>query len=318
MLFFLISGFVICLSTEQQRPDFAAYFGRRWRRIYPIFLLALCLSTVDIVFLKAQPFPWHDFWGNLFMLQDFTHGKPGTWFPAFGGNFPLWSLSYEWWFYLLFYPIWRYASLMWRRAIAAGTSFLGLITYALHPNQPCLYLTYFILWWTGAEFAQQYLAEGRVTFKGQRVPVAILAGFAGLVTVVLLAAHNWTGRLGFGDYPILQIRHFSACLVIALGALVWQKFNCTGFEAIFGIFKYAAPISYGIYALHCPIGVNGAFFSFLQPGVVKLFATTVTVFIVAWFAEIPYQKYMNRLASLSAGRVSFFLSHGQNLRAGRD
>jgi peptidoglycan/LPS O-acetylase OafA/YrhL len=63
MLFFLISGFVILLSTEKQQPDFATYLSRRWKRIYPIYLLALGVTAIDIVLLKAQPFPWHNFLG---------------------------------------------------------------------------------------------------------------------------------------------------------------------------------------------------------------------------------------------------------------
>lgn len=303
MLFFLISGFVIFYSTEKHQPDFASYLSKRWKRIYPIFLFAIGLSTLDIMMLRSQLFPWHDFWGNLFMLQDFSYGKPGVWFPAFGGNSPLWSLSYEWWFYLLFYPIWRFASLMWQRTIVVFISFVGLLAYAWHPNQPCLYFTYFILWWTGAEFGRQYVTEGRVTFKGQRVSVGILAGFVCLVTVVLLSAHNWIGNLSFGLYPVLQIRHFAACLAIALGALIWQNFNWKWFEAVFGIFKRVAPISYGIYALHYVVGVSGSFVSFLPGGGVKLFVTITASFIVAWFAEMPYQKFVNHLLRFLPNRT---------------
>jgi len=47
--------------------------------------------------------------------------------------------------------------------IAAFISLVGLIGYAWHPNQPCLFLAYFIVWWTGGNLPRQYVAEGRVT-----------------------------------------------------------------------------------------------------------------------------------------------------------
>jgi peptidoglycan/LPS O-acetylase OafA/YrhL len=236
------------------------------------------------------------------MLQDLPYSNPNVWFPTFGDNLPLWSLAYEWWFYLLFYPIWRFVPIRFQRAVVVTISFSGLVGYAYHPNQLCLYLLYFILWWTGAEFARQYAIEGKVTFKTQRIPLGILTGFVCLVTIVLVSAHNWTGNLHFALYPILQIRHFTACLAIALGALIWQNYNWQWFGAIFGIFKRAAPISYGIYALHFPVGVSGAFFSFLPTDGLKLFVKILACFATAWFAEIPYQNFFNRLLCILPNR----------------
>jgi peptidoglycan/LPS O-acetylase OafA/YrhL len=100
MLFFLLSGFVVMYSMETGADkSFGTYIGRRFFRIYPIFILALALSyalaaswSVDLKVLV----------GNLLMLQDFTDGKPGVLFGTFEGDLPLWSLSYEWWFYLMY------------------------------------------------------------------------------------------------------------------------------------------------------------------------------------------------------------------------
>lgn len=311
MLFFLISGFVIFFSTEKQQPDFATYLSRRWRRIYPIFLLSLCLSTIDVVMLKSQPFPWRDFWGNLFMLQD-NRGRPGDWFPAFGDNGSLWSLSYEWWFYILFYPIWRFVPIMWQQITVTSISFVGLIGYACYPNQPCIYLTYFIVWWTGVEFARQYVAEGRVTFQSQRTTIVILVGFVSLATVLLsLSAHHyyhWSllvaetkGYLSFREYPIIQMRQFAAGLMIAVGALAWGKVSWVGFDAIFGIFKHFAPISYGIYALHY-IFIGGSFFLFLPDGARPWMAVAAS-FVAAWLAEVPFQHFVNRWTSFLPNRT---------------
>ena len=310
MLFFLISGFVIFYSTEKKRPDFATYFIHRWKRIYPIFLISLCLISIDIVILKSAPFPWHDFFGNIFMLQDMAGKTPGVWFPTFGYNLPLWSLAYEWWFYFLFYPIWRFAPIRQQRIIAALISFIGLFGYVLYPNQPCLYLAYFILWWTGAELARQYVAEGRVTFKIQRITIAVLAGFVGLTAGLLLLAHHYNHwiavRSRSEQYPFLEIRHFMICWLIVVGALTWQKIKWFGFNFLFGIFKYVAPISYGIYALHYPIAITGSFFSFIPWEVAKLFVVIVASFAAAWLAEVPFQKLVNHLTRFLPNKAIVF------------
>ena len=296
MLFLLISGFVVLYSTERQKPDFPTYFGRRWTRIYPIFLLAICVVAFDVVIFRSQRISGRDLFGNLLMLQDFSYGKPGVWFPAFGGNAPLWSLAYEWWFYMLFYPIWRFVPVHQQRHVAVAISLAGLVGYALYPNQLSLYLAYFILWWTGAEFARQYLAEGKVTFRYQRSSLLVLAAFVFLVPALLISRHNWSGSLGFGLYPILQIRHFVACLAIVLGALLWQRLKWRGFDIIFGIFIWFAPISYGLYVLHYPIIVSGSFFKSI-PAPWSLPFSVVAALVAAWFAEVPFQRAFQRLSS---------------------
>lgn len=296
MLFFLISGFVVFYSTEKQRPDFPAYLGRRWLRIYPIFILALGLGAVEIVVIRGQSLKVEVLIGNLFMLQDVAFVKPGVWFPAFGGNMPLWSLSYEWWFYMMFYPIWRYVEPHRQRHVAAVISLTGLIFYALHPNQICLYLAYFILWWTGVEFARQFLAEGQVTLRGQRASLLVLSAFVFLVAALLLARRDWSGSFVAGAYPILQIRHFAACLAFALGALLWQHLKWRWFEAVFGPFILLAPMSYGIYVLHCPIAVHNSLFNYL-PFPWALPIGLMAVFVVAWFAEVPLQNFIKKSMS---------------------
>ena len=57
MLFFVISGFVIAYSVAQKEMKFREYFVRRFRRIYPLFLVALLLGAADYLFFRKQPVP---------------------------------------------------------------------------------------------------------------------------------------------------------------------------------------------------------------------------------------------------------------------
>jgi peptidoglycan/LPS O-acetylase OafA/YrhL len=109
LIFFLLSGFVICYSHHRAAAGgdgFRIYFFKRGRRIYPIFLLALLLAY-GIACLGAQdwaPVNFRQLFGNIFMLQDHTD-RPGVFCLPFADNQPLWSLSFEWWFYMMFYLV---------------------------------------------------------------------------------------------------------------------------------------------------------------------------------------------------------------------
>src|SRR6266446_6429808 len=174
MLFFLLSGFVVYYSTAKHGDtSFSTYFARRARRIYPIFLLALILSCISagLTLGRFPDFSITQWLGNICMLQelpDLKGGKGGAWIAPLYGNFPLWSLSYEWWFYVLFFPIYRFVPPARQLHVVALWSVIGFVTFSLHPNQISLFLFYFILWWTGAELARSYLARIPLTFASQR------------------------------------------------------------------------------------------------------------------------------------------------------
>ncbi|MCT7951896.1 acyltransferase [Ancylothrix sp. C2] len=149
MLFFLISGFVIYLSTHQKNLDFRSFCVRRFRRIYFPFLLSILLSIIIFYFNGnlAEKFSWQELIGNLLLLQDFGRVKPGNWFSPFLGNLPLWSLSYEWWFYMLFYPIYKFLPESKRLYIILAFSACCYLIFTAYPNHLCLVGSYLIIWW---------------------------------------------------------------------------------------------------------------------------------------------------------------------------
>lgn len=97
MLFFVLSGFLVGGKLiERVRNgafDSKAYALDRISRIYVPLLPALILSAV-IGWICGQKLSIRDSVGNCFGLQ-------GICVNALGGNDPLWTLAYEYWFYLL-------------------------------------------------------------------------------------------------------------------------------------------------------------------------------------------------------------------------
>jgi len=298
MLFFIISGFVVYYSTAKHGDlAFLPYFSRRARRIFPIFLLALAMSFVTVILLDrthATPFSMGQLLGNIFMLQDFSGGKPGVWVSPFAGNLALWSLSYEWWFYMLFFPIYRFVPAQKQIHVVAIFSLLGFITYTIHPNQISLFFLYFILWWSGAELGRSYLNRVPLTLTSQWRSLFYIAIIAALVATPVAFAMIRHQPLSFGIHPVLELRHFAACLLFLIVGLLWKRVGWVGFRPILGVFTVVAPISYALYVFHFPLAVAATYLAGIVPVPVQFAGYIAITFIAAYLAEVPFQNWVNK------------------------
>ena len=137
LLFFVLSGFSIhYASVDRDLTRTAAirqYYYLRWRRIYPIFLLAVCLTIgLDIagsalgITIYQQQLSELSYQQLLFTLSFLTdvHDVAGVIQPVLHSNGPLWSLSYEVIYYLI-YPLYWYIN---RRFGIGGTLILGIVS----------------------------------------------------------------------------------------------------------------------------------------------------------------------------------------------
>lgn len=103
-IFFVVSGFCIHLSFQQQGKKYSGFFVRRFFRLYPAYLV--CLVFFAFAFPKtslafsglATNESWRQFISHLLFMHNF---EPGTFF---GINASFWSLAVEVQLYLL-YPL---------------------------------------------------------------------------------------------------------------------------------------------------------------------------------------------------------------------
>jgi peptidoglycan/LPS O-acetylase OafA/YrhL len=257
MVFFLMSGFVIQYSTDVpgESPGFNEYFIRRFRRIYPLFLIAMALAYAGQCVMQHQ---WlvpgmGDLLCNLFMLQD-GGTKPGVWASPFMGNSPLWSLSYEWFFYMAFFPI--FAGLRrapWAQKYVVTTlSLLGYFAYFRLPNPIFLFLMYFVMWWAGVELAREYQATERVTFRKQAFQIGSIAALS-LLWYFQVKAARAAGNSSPWEHPALEFRHFVTTLALLVGGLAWYRLGARGFSWLLGWGRHLAPVSYALYICHVPV-----------------------------------------------------------------
>jgi peptidoglycan/LPS O-acetylase OafA/YrhL len=247
ILFFLLSGFVIQYSFSLSKDkSFGLYFTKRFLRIY-IPLIAVFILNYLLFISKYSNIPvssWN-LVGNLLMLQDVF--KPNVICGCFLGNLPLWSLSYEWWFYILFYVV----TMKVRKYDSKIVYLVGIISaasYIVYPNFFNRELMYFVIWWVGADMARAYLANNDITFTSmtsQLVTIALIA-----LILALNVKINYTPAATFGVSPFIELRHFAFALVAIAGAILWQKLRWIGFNQTIGLFTFIAPISFGIYISH--------------------------------------------------------------------
>lgn len=94
-LFFIISGFVIVLSTQKKQSP-QEFITKRAFRVYPIYLF--CLLTV--LYLSPQQHSVSEIIRALFLIQA-NYSEPAPWF-GYSIVFVAWTLSYEILFYAIF------------------------------------------------------------------------------------------------------------------------------------------------------------------------------------------------------------------------
>lgn len=168
MVFFVLSGFFISTSVvfalKERRWSWRAYLINRVSRLELVLLPALLLGALwDQIGLRlpsgyalyhsglykfylpsvALRSTVSGFFGNLFFLQSIR-------FQVFGSNGPLWSLSYEFWYYLLF-PAVVLAIFSRGPGLGRVADFtLAVGVAVLVGPQICLY---FLIWLAGAAVA---------------------------------------------------------------------------------------------------------------------------------------------------------------------
>lgn len=305
ILFFLLSGFVIFIATKNPRKmAFREYFMKRFRRIYPVMIFGFVLSSI-ICYIDGsfhENFKLDVLFGNLFMLQDYGTEKPGLWFTYFMRNSPLWSLSYEWWFYMLFFVFYLYLlDKPYRLLVSTLISAVAAVTYILFPNHASLVLAYFIIWWSGYEAAAVYFKEQTFTIRNMYRIIG-----ANAVVFFIFASYNYYFKYALEAHGIESILvkkpliHFSTTLLFLIAGLIWWRFKLIGFNQTIGWFVYIAPISYAIYVIHFPILKIWNLYKYFDyqetfPNMIIINGIRIVVLLgLSWLLEIKIQPIINK------------------------
>jgi len=293
--FFLLSGFVIAYAfARSSNRSFGRYFSSRFCRIYiPLFAVFLITWVFESLRTGSPVNPdIVNLLGNAFMLQDLGSEYPGTLFMPYLGNGPLWSLSYEWWFYLLFFPLVTQIGNRHIHYIAYGIACIAAVAYILFPVFPLRVLMHFAIWWTGAYLAYLYLNRNHFKFLALLLPIIVLTFITTLQAINIWWYFEAHGQLpGFLPHPVSEFRHFAFALFIVLTGLVWLRLGAPLYNWLLKPFVFFAPISYGIYICHDPVMRDATYLDFIGHPVVEWILYFLIVLTVATLIEsVLYTK----------------------------
>src|ERR1700749_3843493 len=101
IVFFILSGIVINISLSRNPKSPTEFITNRLVRLYPQLITGLLLG-LGVLYITRSVMPsLGEIIGNFFMLSALK-GYMNNIVPSFESNSPIWSLSFEMFFYLVF------------------------------------------------------------------------------------------------------------------------------------------------------------------------------------------------------------------------
>lgn len=245
IVFFVLSGWLVGGSflnkLDSDRP-FQNYtidrVSRLWIVLVPTFLVALlagaAVGMVDpahVSFSTSEPYSVSAFLGNMIGLQTIV-------VPPFGGNFPLWSLANETWYYVLFpllVLVFRGRSLAARAAaVLAIAAIIQLVNGAI--------ILYFSIWLMGVAFSRVKIEAGPVlrwTLLFLLVGTAVVVRVKGVIDVK---------PEGYPQYLL-----FSLVFVLFLSSMQFKRRPGATLDWLDRTGRFFANFSFTLYVLHVPL-----------------------------------------------------------------
>jgi peptidoglycan/LPS O-acetylase OafA/YrhL len=302
--FFVLSGFVMGLTYFTKPVDYGTYIKKRFARIAPVYYLALALTILAFLcfhFFWQGP-PLGDSFGTQFVLSVFFLQAyvPGY---SLSLNFPAWSLSVEFFFYLLF------PALLWMMRKNGKAFFLGGVALFLvsqaatflllhrpdmdnHPllfdfsyYHPLLHINEFVTGMIGSWF---YIRSGDARFFKSKllVPGVLIL----IIAMIILHPVPTDYHNGF----------LAPLFLLLILSVAWSNPALLRWQPLI----FLGEVSYGIYILQRPVWYYMA--NELNPRFLHLqttplfFSYTVVLILVSslsyYFVEKPCRNWINNFS----------------------
>lgn len=302
LVFFVISGWLVggSLLNKMGQPGALTNYAidrvtRLWMVLIPTFGLTLVfglysgvLHPSGIDFGPANEFSALAFAGNLFGLQDIL-------LPEFGGNYALWSLANETWYYLLF-PL-LVVLVRARRATPRLASAVALVAALV--VLPTGIIVYFAIWLLG------------VAFSRVRIDCQTGLRWAWLLPLAALSVYfRLTGDNDRFDQTTLGMDFLLSLMLLALlSSLQFRPAPASTLaQPLARIGRFFADFSFSLYVLHLPLIFLLKQVALTQFGLRKLSPSE----------PLHFALYLGMLAVLLLGSyLSYLLFESQTYRIRR-
>ncbi len=294
IIFFILSGFLIEYTTNRSGTiKGGEYFTKRFLRIYPVLVMALAAIYVIECMTAGQlvAIPWRDLVGTVFMLDDNAY-KPNAFCAPVWGDGALWSLTYEVWFYILYFPLMRLIPQPKQTHVVGCLGIAAALANCLWPSLPLRILIYLPIWWLGVDMARSYRARTLSLWS-----IRAILTYLSVITLIFVPAvfHLYvSGHFSFTNHHVYVFRHLAAGLWLTGGIFAWRYFNYIGFSFTVGLFSIVAPFSYALYILHMKTLMGAEYLSFLPNPYVELTAYIMVTFGLAWLIECKAYPVIRR------------------------
>lgn len=300
VLFFVLSGWLVggSLLNKLDEPQCLLAYAidritRLWIVLAPAFVATLLLGifsgAVDPAradYASRNEYSAASFLGNLFGLQDLA-------VPRYGGNFSLWSLTYESWYYVLFPLV--LALFIGKTILAKGAAALALACIAYHLSAAIL--LYFSVWLLGAAFSRIRI---RMTPPAR---LALLVLFGGLAICFRL----WGSNNILVEESFIQDLLYSLVFLTILSSLQSRPDPAARSTRLFSkAGKFLAGFSFSLYVIHVPLLValrqinekliGSARLSPDKPGDFAIYLVMLVIIVlIAYLFHLPFEAQTYRL-----------------------
>lgn len=209
IMFFMLSGLVINLSESKKPKSTFAFIRNRFIRIYPQFVVGMLLAFLAL-YVTNTSFPsLRAILGNFFMVSTMKDYM-GYVVPSIESNLPVWSLSFEVAFYLLFaLTIGRYQ----KKAIFYWflLSLIAIPLYFLRVERDVLTHIIAVFAFSSVWIVGYYIYQYRDYFYVEKYTVLFGLGILPLISRMQFSP-NFYDPLKYFIFSIFAIPFFRYCL----------------------------------------------------------------------------------------------------------
>ncbi|MEK3796899.1 acyltransferase [Peribacillus sp. FSL H8-0477] len=293
MVFFVLSGYFISSTVlkavKENRWSWTDYLLKRivrlWIVLIPCLILTFLWAEVQLSIFGsnqeiAKYLDWKTFLGNLFFLQ-------GILVENFGLNGPLWSLSYEFWYYIMFpclvLMIWSEKSI--HRLVYA---FLLILISLVIGGKITLY---FLVWLLGAVIP--LIKPLNIKYRALIIILFILSTLS-----VLISMKAYVFLEGLPQ--IIPDLFIGICFSIWIFLVICVFANRTS-KSRFGISKRLAGFSYTLYLSHYPLAniiftwIGSSLWIFRDTPLSVKLLLAASVLLYAWVLSLLTEKHTARV-----------------------